>query len=276
MNSDMFEEYHQEVCEKCGECLHECPVMSLPIEKAKAEMRNLIAGRKNSIVLKKCTSCMSCNFVCRKGCNPAMLILKRWHEAYENEGMPDRALWFTPHIRPNFRTYALEKMPEDEKALIKKWDDASPCEEIIYPGCNVITHQSLQTPVMLPLAVWPVRKVRRRSSSGRVGVAVRPRPSQGWWWKRVRTISRFFQNSLLISASELVQHNQELQHQHLLSKKPTNLDITGKCAGTDGEGKYGNCKTYHSWASSPSCQPWRAWQPCWRRVSEPQKRVCNR
>jgi Fe-S oxidoreductase len=155
MNSDMFDEYHQELCEKCGECLHECPVMQLPLEKAKAEMRNLIAGRKNSVVLKKCTSCMSCNFVCKKGCNPSMLILKRWHEAYEEGGMPERATWFTPHMRPNFRTYVLDRMPEDEKALIKKWDNESPSEEIIYPGCNVIT-----TPYLMMSSLFEGKDIR--------------------------------------------------------------------------------------------------------------------
>jgi Fe-S oxidoreductase len=90
-------------------------------------------------VLQRCTSCHSCNLICEEKANPASLILARWHEAFQKEGMPERALYFTPHRTPNFRTYALERLPADEKVLVQKWTDERPCEEILYPGCNIIT-----------------------------------------------------------------------------------------------------------------------------------------
>ncbi len=133
------DEFSRDRCTRCGRCFEECPVMHLPPEKAKQEMARLLNGETTTDVLRRCTSCHSCNIICPEGANPMRLILDTWHERYLKEGMPARALYFTPHNRPNFRTYALDRLPDDEKALLKKWDDDSPCEEILYPGCNVIT-----------------------------------------------------------------------------------------------------------------------------------------
>ncbi|MBN1532074.1 MAG: (Fe-S)-binding protein [Spirochaetes bacterium] len=129
----------RERCTLCGRCFQECPVMHLPLKRAKREMERLLKGEMTSDVLQRCTSCHSCNILCPEKANPMGLILERWHRMYEEEGMPARALYFTPHHVPNFRTYVLERLPEDEKALVKRWDDDSPCAEIMYPGCNVIT-----------------------------------------------------------------------------------------------------------------------------------------
>lgn len=135
--------FHREKCTECGKCFEECPVMRLSPQKAKKEIALLLRGGGDSEVLRRCTSCHSCNIICPEQANPMNLILERWHESYLKEGMPARALYFTPHHAPNFRTHALERLPEDEKALLKKWDDDSPCDEILYPGCNVITIPSL-------------------------------------------------------------------------------------------------------------------------------------
>ncbi len=133
------DEFLRERCTLCGKCFEECPVMHLSPGKAKLEIARLLGGEMTTDVLQRCTSCHSCNIICPERANPMRLILDTWHEQYLKEGMPARALYFTPHNRPNFRTYALDRLPDDEKALLEKWDDDSPCEEIMYPGCNVIT-----------------------------------------------------------------------------------------------------------------------------------------
>ncbi|HDP80419.1 MAG TPA: (Fe-S)-binding protein [Spirochaetes bacterium] len=133
------EKFDREKCTLCGKCFEECPVMALDSAKAKKEIARLINGEMTEEVLQRCTSCHSCNIICPENANPMGLILERWHEAFNKEGMPARALYFTAHADPNFRTYAQERLPADEKALLAKWDDDSPCEEIMYPGCNVLT-----------------------------------------------------------------------------------------------------------------------------------------
>ena len=135
----LFDPFDRTACTLCGECFHQCPVLQLPLEKAKREIAALIEGNRTGAVLKKCTSCLSCNLVCPQSCNPAQLILERWHSLNRDEGLPARAGYFIPHNRPNFRTYVQERLPEDEKVLVRGWDDTSPCEEILYPGCNILT-----------------------------------------------------------------------------------------------------------------------------------------
>ena len=133
------EEFKPERCTLCGECFHQCPVMHLPPDVAREEMQRLLDGRDTKHVLQRCTSCHSCNMICPEQANPARLILDTWHKKFLEQGMPSRARYFTPHNPVNFRTHVLEHLPGDEKNLVESWDDDSPCEEIFYPGCNVIT-----------------------------------------------------------------------------------------------------------------------------------------
>ncbi len=133
------EAFDREKCTLCGECFHQCPVMELPLDAAKAEMKALIDGADTSHVLQKCTSCHSCNVICPEQANPANLVLQRWYERYSRQGMPSHARYFMPHSDLNFRTFVLDHLPPDEKELVARWDDDSPCDEIFYPGCNFIT-----------------------------------------------------------------------------------------------------------------------------------------
>jgi Fe-S oxidoreductase len=136
---NLFKDFDRAKCQLCGECLHQCPVMHLPIDIAKEEKKRLINGEDTKHVLDKCTSCFACNFICQEKCNPAQLILDRWHEKYSSDGLPIRAKYFDPNSALNFRTYVVDRLPEDEKSIIASWQDTSPCEEIFFPGCNLIT-----------------------------------------------------------------------------------------------------------------------------------------
>jgi len=136
---DVFAPFDPAKCTLCGECLHQCPVMTLPLDVAKKEMPRLISGEQTEHVLQKCQTCFACNFICPELCNPTQLILQRKYEKYSQQGLPIRADWFIPHYKPNFRTYVLDRLLQDEKEMLKAWDNLSPCEDIFYPGCNVIT-----------------------------------------------------------------------------------------------------------------------------------------
>ena len=136
---DLFADFDAERCTQCGECFHQCPVMHLPVNVAKAEIARLLAGEKTRIVEKKCTSCFSCNLICPEQCNPAQAIIDLWHIRSQRDGIPVRAMYYIPDSALNFRTYVLNRMPADEKALVRSWEDTTPCEEIFYPGCNIIT-----------------------------------------------------------------------------------------------------------------------------------------
>lgn len=41
---DLFDRFNAEKCTLCGECFHQCPVMHLPLEVAKAEIVRLTTG----------------------------------------------------------------------------------------------------------------------------------------------------------------------------------------------------------------------------------------
>lgn len=136
---DLFKDFDATKCRECGQCFNQCPVLHLPIEKAKAERRKLNLTGESSYIIKHCTSCFECNLICPEGCNPAQQILNIWHRTYESKGMPIRARYYDPNSSPNFRRYVVDRLPEDEKQLVEKWKNMSPAEEIFYPGCNFIT-----------------------------------------------------------------------------------------------------------------------------------------
>jgi Fe-S oxidoreductase len=130
--------FDQERCTVCGECFHRCPVMALPLERARQEMERLLAG-ENSPVLRRCTSCLACNLFCPADARPANLILDRWHEFYVREGLPARAAYFLPHSRPNFRSDIVARLPRDERETVARWRQDEPAREFLYSGCNLIT-----------------------------------------------------------------------------------------------------------------------------------------
>ena len=139
--------FEEAQCTRCGECLHRCPVMELPLERAGEEMERLIqaclpARAEHAVaspVLRACTSCLACNLFCPEDCRPANLILDRWHEAYVREGLPTRAAYFLPHSLPNFRTDIVARLPADERAAVARWRREAPTAEFLYAGCNLIT-----------------------------------------------------------------------------------------------------------------------------------------
>lgn len=135
----LFDPFDPDACTDCGECFHRCPVMRLPLDVAQAEMKRLRRGEVSRHVLRRCTTCLACNLICEEQANPCQLVIERYHEQYRERGFPIRARYFQPHSRPNFRTYVIDRLPDDEKQFLASWADTSPCEEIFYPGCNFCT-----------------------------------------------------------------------------------------------------------------------------------------
>lgn len=127
-----------ESCTLCGTCLSTCPVLGLSVDDARREMRRLRQGA-DSRVLRDCTSCLDCDFFCPNGCNPGELIINRWGAVNRERGLAERARYFLPHSKPNFRTYVLDRMTRREKEIVASWADLTPAREVCYPGCNMIT-----------------------------------------------------------------------------------------------------------------------------------------
>ena len=137
-------------CKLCGECLSKCPEMSLPLEIARREKEKINRGKLSDRVSVACTSCFDCDDFCPNDAAPCETIMGYWWREYKEHGLLERSRYFMPLQKLNFRSYVLERLPADEKQLVAKWDDKSPCEEFIYPGCNVITAPYLTRTSLLP------------------------------------------------------------------------------------------------------------------------------
>jgi Fe-S oxidoreductase len=134
------EEFVEEACDFCGLCFHNCPVLKLPIEKAKKEIKSLVESGYSKKVLTKCTSCMACNHYCPNDCHPHTLILTTWNERYLKNGLPKRAKFALPYHFPNLYSINIKNLTDDEKKLVEKWEqnwkDPKGAETVLYTGCN--------------------------------------------------------------------------------------------------------------------------------------------
>jgi len=137
-------------CKLCGECLHQCPELALELESAREEKAGINRGEMSKWLSRICTGCFNCDFYCPNQANPCETIVDYWWRSYQNQGLAMRAKYFLPLESENFRTYVIERMPEDEKNLLEQWNLQSKCEEFIYPGCNVCAVPYLTETSLLP------------------------------------------------------------------------------------------------------------------------------
>ena len=134
---DRIAPFDADRCTQCGICLETCPVLHLSPSEAKVAVKLRAKGKGRAV--DQCTSCFTCNFTCPNQANPAAAMLEIWHERAKERGFPARAQYFTPDHMPNFRTYVIDRMPKIQQQMIRSWADDTPCDEILFPGCNVIS-----------------------------------------------------------------------------------------------------------------------------------------
>jgi len=137
-----FKDFIKEDCDFCGLCFHKCPVLNLPLELAKKEIKSIVEESKSEYILTKCTSCMACNNYCPSDCHPYNLILQRWNERYLKNGLPYRAHLALPYDFPNIHSIIMERLPKEEKEWIKEWEanwkNPKNQEIMLYSGCNLL------------------------------------------------------------------------------------------------------------------------------------------
>ncbi|MBA7600972.1 hypothetical protein ES703_08035 [subsurface metagenome] len=134
--------FNEEACDRCGDCLAECPVIHLSQAEAQREIGRLIDGGESKAVLDHCSTCFACNHICTKGANPYGLILFRWFERYQRKGLPGRGVMALPLSPGNFFQVLMQKAPSDEQRVLREWHDLSRNElasnpQLMFAGCNL-------------------------------------------------------------------------------------------------------------------------------------------
>jgi Fe-S oxidoreductase len=118
--------FREDLCNLCGECLHLCPVLRLPIEKAKKEFKNLIEGKESKHALAKCNTCFSCNLYCPQNANPYNLILERWNDLYKKRAAPPLYRFVCPTEQNNIWQLLNIFLSNQEKKWIHNWITYNP------------------------------------------------------------------------------------------------------------------------------------------------------
>ncbi|HEY5527261.1 MAG TPA: (Fe-S)-binding protein, partial [Candidatus Anoxymicrobiaceae bacterium] len=152
MLEDFFDE---QGCDLCGDCLRLCPEMGDAVPEASDAVRDLIAGspsERATVVLKKCSTCMSCSAICHAGANPYGLILYRWFERVRSEGLPMRASLVMPLEEGNAWHRVMDRLPAEERSLLDTWADLERPElagKAVFAGCNLQIMPFMASPELL-------------------------------------------------------------------------------------------------------------------------------
>jgi len=147
MNAPGF--FRRERCTLCGECFTRCRYLDLSRQEAVREIERLIQGEPTRAVMQNCISCYACNAFCPEGAEPYSLILERWNRRYRRTGLPARASYLLPYQFPNYRQDMTGQMGERETRLLAEWKQAPARDEVLYPGCNLLT-----VPLLFDLQVF--------------------------------------------------------------------------------------------------------------------------
>ena len=126
MNVERVPAFRFDACDRCGICFHECPVIQLPIEESKKEIRRLIQGESTKHVLSRCNSCFTCNLICPNQANPYQLILERWNDLYKYRGTPPIYRFVCPTESSNIWQLLNIFLSDREKQWIQDWMNYTP------------------------------------------------------------------------------------------------------------------------------------------------------
>jgi Fe-S oxidoreductase len=132
MADGSFRFFRDDLCDRCGDCFAACPYLELPRDEAVSEIESLIE-RGTSRALAACNTCHTCDVVCPNDADPYELVLERWWERRQ-QGLPTTARLVTPSEPCNIWSSLKAVMPADELALLRSWDDFTPCDEICLTG----------------------------------------------------------------------------------------------------------------------------------------------
>jgi Fe-S oxidoreductase len=113
--------FREELCDLCGECFHQCPVLRLPLKESKKEVERLIKRQNSKYVLSKCNTCFSCNLYCHQNANPYQLILENWNDLYRKRGAPPLYKFVCPTETPNIWQLLNIFLSEQERKWISNW-----------------------------------------------------------------------------------------------------------------------------------------------------------
>jgi Fe-S oxidoreductase len=145
-----------ENCKLCGTCLSSCPVLNFEQDRAIAEKQRLNSGQ-SSMVLEKCTTCLSCDLYCPNGFDPYELILLRWNERYQKKGLPALARMVMPGDQASIWRQLYPLMPPDEQELIRNWRARAgkSGQDILLTGCfSAFSPYLTMTPLLAGLTPY--------------------------------------------------------------------------------------------------------------------------
>ena len=132
-----FRWFRDDLCDRCGRCFEECPVLDLSPGAARAEIQALVDSRlADSLVFRFCTTCNICNSLCPRAADPYELVLESFDRYRSEHGFPFLSKMVLPNEPENIWSALRPLMAEDELSLLRDWEHnlSTPRKEILLTG----------------------------------------------------------------------------------------------------------------------------------------------
>ncbi len=129
-------QFNEETCIECGECLHQCPFLNLPLEEAQQEISKIIETKASEKILKNCAGCLYCNVICPTHSYPSALTKEILLKEYRKSGV--EGLKLTTEDNPNnFMSLTLEGATEERKREVEKFSNPPKSKIMHFLGCSI-------------------------------------------------------------------------------------------------------------------------------------------
>lgn len=79
--------FQKDTCKRCGACLVACPFLKMPKREARREIVRLVDQGCTDLVLKACSACGYCDYICPEKSNPSQLRKNILQEHFRKTGV---------------------------------------------------------------------------------------------------------------------------------------------------------------------------------------------
>lgn len=128
--------FNKDTCQKCGNCLSECPFIEMPAAEAGEEITRIIESGASEMIDKNCAQCTYCDIICPTRSNPSDLRKEILLRSTSEMGVECLSL-FSEEVPVNLFTIGMEHEAEEKKELLNEHVNPAPNEEAFYLGCGI-------------------------------------------------------------------------------------------------------------------------------------------
>ncbi len=126
----------KEKCKRCGTCLSGCPIIGMPVGRAKEEIEHMVDAGSSAVIDAGCARCGYCNEICPNGANPYDLIADMLMRKTAVKGARSLSL-ICRECSMNLMSIAMDFETEEKMRFIREIENPWASDTVFYLGCSL-------------------------------------------------------------------------------------------------------------------------------------------